>query len=230
MTIEEIRQAIVKPATRFVTGGFRPTNALEESWIGKVSAFGTGETVPTDEQGEQMIPLAQLYLPNLPYLHPLLGATKLITVFIADQLPEVFEAMGRRWVLREYTTLASVRLQDTNEKASPLNPFPLRAERVDDYPLWEDSGLSRTTVDAILALERSGSIGSYYDIIEHSYEHKIGGYPSYCQSGVDFGEQVEFVFQISSDGKANFNVIDNGSLMFAKHTVTGEWSIYYDFY
>ncbi len=64
----------------------------------------------------------------------------------------------------------------------------------------------------------------------HTYEHKIGGYPSFCQSGVDPGEGFEFVFQISSDSKINLNVVDSGSLMFWKHNETGEWALYYDFY
>ena len=40
----------------------------------------------------------------------------------------------------------------------------------------------------------------------------------------------EFVFQISSDEKACFNVIDNGSLLFSRNPDNGEWALYYDFY
>ena len=82
----------------------------------------------------------------------------------------------------------------------------------------------------ILRLERTGEIQSYYDLITHAYEHKIGGYPSFCQSGVDPGDDFEFVFQISSDPKINLNVVDGGSLMFWKNNTTGTWAIYYDFY
>lgn len=64
----------------------------------------------------------------------------------------------------------------------------------------------------------------------HTYEHKIGGYPSFCQPGVDPGDDFEFVFQISSDPKINLNVVDGGSLMFWKNNTTGTWAIYYDFY
>ncbi len=39
MEIEQIKEAIAKPSTKFITGGFRPTNTIEESWIGKVFAF-----------------------------------------------------------------------------------------------------------------------------------------------------------------------------------------------
>ena len=46
---------------------------------------------------------------------------------------------------------------------------------------------------------------------------------------MSFGEGFQFVFQISSDEKADFNVIDGGSLMFAKNPQSGAWSLYYDF-
>ena len=79
-----------------------------------------------------------------------------------------------------------------------------------------------------------GVIKSYCDATEHVYGHKIGGYPSFCQSGIGdadgFGDGFKFVFQISSDAKINLNVVDNGCFMFAKNNETNDWSIYYDFY
>ena len=81
---------------------------------------------------------------------------------------------------------------------------------------------------------------SYYDDIgtEHDYRHKFGGYPSFCQSGICenadgrllMHDHFEFMFQISSDSKACFNVIDSGSLMFSRNPENGEWLLYYDFY
>ncbi|MCE6984398.1 hypothetical protein EI534_45020, partial [Pseudomonas frederiksbergensis] len=83
---------------------------------------------------------------------------------------------------------------------------PLRAEKLDeDYPLWDGAGVPDDLVEEILRLERAGDIESYYEVTTHAYEHKIGGYPSFCQSGVDPGEGFEFVFQISSDAKINLN-------------------------
>ena len=43
-------------------------------------------------------------------------------------------------------------------------------------------------------------------------------------------DHFEFMFQVSSDSKAYFNVIDSGSLMFSRNPENGEWSLYYDFY
>ena len=66
MEINEILKPIRKTATKFNTGGFNPTNSIEESWIGKVSAFGKGEKIPFDKNGKKMFPLVQIFLPNLP--------------------------------------------------------------------------------------------------------------------------------------------------------------------
>ncbi|MER8149632.1 hypothetical protein ABS241_19775, partial [Acinetobacter baumannii] len=67
-TIEELQQEIRKPITKFTTGGFRPENTIEESWLGKVTAYGKDEDIPLDAKGEKMFPLAQFYLPALPFV------------------------------------------------------------------------------------------------------------------------------------------------------------------
>ncbi len=233
MEIEEIKKKISKSATKFVIGGFRPQNTIEESWIGKVFAFKENEEIPTDENGNLMLPLVQFYLQNLPYIHPQLEKTKLITVFITEEFPKCFEPMGKNWVVREYENIDDIQIKQISNPKSFIKSFPLKAEFVkEDYPIWDGGGLSLEMEDEIFRLEEEGIIKGYYDDIgkEHAFEHKIGGYPSFCQSGVDFGEDYEFIFQISSDEKAGFNVVDSGSLMFAKNTKTNEWKIYYDFY
>ena len=235
MTVEELKNKIVKPVTKFSTGGFRPKNTIEESWIGRVFAYNEDEEIPKDKNGDLMFPLAQFYLPNLPYVHPRISNIKLITVFISADLPDCFEPMGENWVIREYENLDTIKIKKLENPNSFLKAFPLQAELDEnDFPLWDGGGLSMEDEAEVLRLENEGIIEDYFDITEHIYDHKIGGYPSFCQSGIGnsdgFGEGFEFVFQISSDEKANFNVIDNGSLMFAKNSDTNQWSVYYDFY
>ncbi|AUC77883.1 DUF1963 domain-containing protein [Olleya sp. HaHaR_3_96] len=235
MTVEDLKNKIAKPVTKLTTGGFRPKNTIEESWIGKVFAYHEDEEIPKDKNGDLMVPLAQFYLPNLPYVHPRISKTKLITVFITGELPECFEPMGENWVIREYENLDTIKIKKLENPNSFLKAFPLQAELDEnDFPLWDGGGLSMEDEAEVLKLENEGIIEDYFDITEHIYDHKIGGYPSFCQSGIGdsdgFGEGFQFVFQISSDEKANFNVIDNGSLMFAKNSDTNQWSVYYDFY
>ena len=235
MTIEEIENKISSEVTIFKAGGFRPEHTIQESWIGKVSAYKTDETIPTDKNGELMFPLAQIYIPNLPIIHPKLLNTKILTVFISSEYPKCLEEMGEKWIIREYESLEDIVVKDLSNPKSFIKQFPLKPEMKQDCPIWDGGGLSSEMEGEILELENNGTIESYYDIAKfHQYEHKIGGFPSYCQSGIGiydgFGKGFEFVFQITSDEKINLNVIDSGSLMFAKNNKTNQWSIYYDFY
>jgi hypothetical protein len=228
--IASILEQLAQPATQFHTGGFRPTNSIEESWIGKVTAFGPDEEIPLDEKGRPMLPLFQLHVPDLPYIHPLLKETFLLTVFMSEDFPEEFEPMGKNWLIREYASPTDFVVKDLTNPDSWLKPFPLKPELLaEDYPLWDGGGVPSDIEDEVLKLEEEGVIDDYYDIIQHSHLHKVGGYPSYCQSGVEFNDGFEFVFQVSTDNKAHLNVVDSGSFMFAKNGTTGEWELYYDF-
>ncbi len=234
MNIQEIKNKIAKPTTKFDTGGFRPKNTIEESWIGKVFLFKEDEEIPRDENGNLMLPLAQFYLPDLPFVPETISDKKVITVFMSQNFPECFEPipMGKNWLIREYESIEELSVKEISNPNSFLKPFPLKSEFVkEDYPLWDGGGLSDEMFGIICDLEEKEGIEYYDDIgVNHEYQHKFGGYPSFCQAGVDFGENFEFIFQISSDGKANLNVIDSGSLMFSKNIKTNEWNLYYDFY
>ncbi len=231
MDIEAIRRHLAKPATKFIAGGFRPTHRVEESWLGKVSLYRPNEGIPTNEAGEQMLPYAQFHLPSLPFNHPALADVRVLTLFMSRSFPDEFEPMGKNWVIREYSANEELVCKDLTVAGSFLKAFPLKAEAVaEDYPLWDGGGVPRDIEIAVLELERAGAIESYYDLVTHAYEHKIGGYPSFCQSGVEPDEDYEFVFQISSDAKINLNVVHSGSLMFWKSRTSGDWTVYYDFY
>ena len=178
-----------------------------------------------------MLPFAQFYLPALSVSHPALADTKLLTLFMSSEFPEQFEAMGNNWLIREYESLDGLERKDVFPEHAYLKPFPLKAETIaEDYPLWDGGGVPFELESHIVDLEKKGEIRKYYDFTLHCYDHKFGGYPSFCQSGVDPGEGFEFIFQISSDSKIRLNVVDNGSLMFWKNPTTCEWAIYYDFY
>ena len=230
MTVNEIQKVLARPATKFIAGGFRPSGANDESWLGKVFLYNEDEEIPLDANGNKMLPLAQLYLPSLPYCHPLLENIQLLTLFVSASLPNALEKMGTNWVIREYSNIDELVKKDFDLSYSFIKPFPLKSEYIEkDYPQW-DSHEMDDFHDAILELEDNGEIEDYGDITEHEYTHKTGGYPSFCQSGIYFGDGYEFIFQISSDEKINFNVVDGGSLMFSKSRKTGEWQVYYDFY
>ena len=223
--IKELQRKIARKITYFQTGGVRPRGAIDECWIGRVFACAADEELPTDQNGAPMLPLAQFYLPALPYVPQVLDGVKLLTVFISQDLIGKFdEDMDGLWAIREYKNEGELVIKELANPRSQIKPFPLQLKfAADDTPVWDGGGLDADVVHEILELKRS--VGLYYPDVTAGLEYynctKLGGYPSFCQSGVSFGDGFQFVFQISSDEKAGFNVIDGGSLMFAKNPQNG---------
>lgn len=229
--IDEIKRMLVKKATSFTTGGFKPTNSDTESWIGKVYLYKDGESIPMDNDGKRMLPLLQLYLEGLPFIPDALKGTKVVTVFISENMPMEISNNGDNWLIREYKEKDTLVNKNLLNPSSFLKPFPLKSNLIDeDYPVWDSGDIPLEICDELLKMENSGEISDYYDYMECSGGHKIGGYPEYIQSGVDFGDGYEFVLQIASDEKANLNIIDSGNIYLAKNSQTGDWKLYCDFY
>ncbi|USK47874.1 DUF1963 domain-containing protein [Bacillus sp. CMF12] len=228
MNIVQIKNALFKQATIFQTGGFRPTEKLGESWIGKVLWGTEGETVPSNFE-----PICTIFLNNLPYVSKELISYQLITIYMnfdvfnnlnEDNLVSFFK-------INCYTKLDE--LQKKNEQSTKIKPFPLTPLFIDnDTPSWEDSNnIALEIENEILRLELEEGIEYYEDIVEKLYStHKVGGYPSFTQGGVSFGEDYPFVFQISSDEKARFNIVDSGSFYFFYNLEKQDWIVYCDFY
>lgn len=228
MNINQIKDALFKQATIFQTGGFRPTEELGESWIGKVLWGKEEETVPTNFD-----PLCTIFLNNLSYVLKELSRYQLLTVYMDFN---VFNNLGMDnlvsfFRINCYSNLDG--LQKLNKHSSKIKSFPLTPFYVDnDTPSWEDGdNFNPEMEDAILRLETEYGIEYYEDIVEEIYStHKVGGYPSFTQSGVSFGESYPFVLQISSDIKAQFNIVDSGSFYFFYNPVKRDWIVYCDFY
>src|SRR5690606_23772337 len=100
--INRIKKEIEKQATIFETGGFRPENKITESWIGRVFAYGADEGIPEDTNGRPMLPLVQFYLPLLPFVPDQIKDIRLLTVFMAEQFPDILAESGDNYVIREY--------------------------------------------------------------------------------------------------------------------------------
>ena len=230
MDIHEIKNRLVKKATSLTIGSFKPTGSDKESWIGRVSFYKEEEGIPEDTVGLPMLPLLQLSLEGLPFVPQGLENTKMLTVFISEDLPTGLADNGDDWVLREYSKDDELVHKDLGNPDSYIRSFPLKATFIrEDYPVWDGGDIPADLEDEILKLEDAGEIEDYYDMVENNYGHKLGGYATFYQSGVDFGEDFEFRLQIASDEKARLNIIDNGTIFLAKNSKTGEWRLYVDF-
>ena len=227
MDISQIKNALFKQATIFKTGGVRPTEEMGESWIGKV-LWGTEKgNVPSHFE-----PLCTLFLKNLPYVPKELERYQLITIYMDDNVFNHLnqENLASFFHIHCYTTLNG--LQRIDEQSTKIRPFPLIPSLIEnDAPAWDSDDLEPEIEDAILRLEAEDEMEYYDDIVETIYSmHKVGGYASYTQSGVSFGEEYPFVFQISSDEKARFNIVDSGSFYFFYNQEKQDWIVHCDFY
>jgi len=227
MKINEIKAQLVRQATIFKTGGVRPTHDLHESWIGYV-----GWSLPAEQCPQAFQPLATLFLRDLPFVPASLKHIELLTLFINEEIFDhlIEDDLSRFFEIRAYTSIEGLIQQ--NWQHDRIRAFPLIPKLVDnDYPTWDGGGIPSDVEDEILRLEHEEDFEYFDDIVEEIYAiHKIGGYPAFCQSGHDYGEDFPFVLQIASDEKAYFNIVDNGNFYFFFNPELHEWRVHCDFY
>ena len=230
MDIQEIKNRLTKRATGLNIGTFKPTYSEKESWIGRVAFYKEDESIPEDEAGYLMLPLLQISLEGLPFVPEGLEQTKMLTLFISEDLPDGLTENGDGWLLREYSKDDQLIDKDLDNPDSYLRPFPLKTTFIkDDYPVWDSGAISTELEEEILRLEKAGEIEDYYNVVENNYGHKLGGYPTFFQPGFSFEDGFEFMLQIASDEKARLNFVGGGALYLAKNKHTSQWRLYVDF-
>lgn len=232
MTVNEVKKKLSKKAIIFKTGGKRPTGELLESWIGSVRWQHEGENTPKDKRENDMVPIATIFLKNLPFIPTQLSGAELVTIFMSKDVWDnlVSEDLSPWFCIRTYSSLEQ--LVPCNYQTDMIKPFPLTPNLVEnDFPCWDGGGIPEDIEDIILHLETTKGIEYFDDICEEIYAgHKVGGYPSFCQPGFYFGNGYEFVMQISSDEKAKFNIVDSGKFYFFYNSQLSDWKVYCDFY
>lgn len=227
--IDSIKRALIKPAVIFETGGKRPTKELMESWIGRVGWKASGEQLPEDYNGEPMVPVMTLFIKDLPYVPEVIKHFELITVFISVTAIEECMLEEGDFCVRTYDSLEA--LEPCDWQTDYIKAFPLTPKVIEeDYPTWDSDDIPEAMRTIIIELENAGETDYFEDIAgaDESF-HKIGGYPSYIQSGITW-ENYEFIFQITSDDKANFYFGDAGNIYFFYNKDEDHWGVHYDYY
>lgn len=232
MTVKEIKETLKRTAVIFETGGKRPTGELQESWIGSVCWQQEGENIPKDRSGNNMIPIATIFLNDFSFLPLELSGIELVTIFMSKDIWDnlISDDLSPWFCIRTYRSLEQ--LVPCKYQTDMIKPFPLIPQLVEnDYPCWDGGGISEEMEDIILQLETTEGVDYFDDICEEIYaQHKVGGYPAFCQSGYSFGDGYEFVIQISSDAKAMFQIVDSGKFYFFYNSRKSDWKVYCDFY
>ena len=231
MTIAEIKEQLKRKAVVFNTGGKHPTNELLESWIGNVKWKSPEEDLPVDMDGKGMLPIATVFLKGLPYRPEHLHKVELITIFMSGKFWNklIADDLSQWFCIRTYKTLDGL---VPCEHKPIMKPFPLTPQLVEnEYPMWDGGGIPLRIGEMINKMEEEDGIDYYEDIFEdNNSQHKIGGYPAFCQAGAWYGEDYPFVMQISSDVKAGFNIVHDGSFYFYYNSMKDDWKVHCDFY
>lgn len=138
MTVNEVKKKLSKKAIIFKTGGKRPTGELLESWIGSVRWQHEGENTPKDKRENDMVPIATIFLKNLPFIPTELSGAELVTIFMSKDVWDnlVSEDLSPWFCIRTYSSLEP--LVPCDYQTDIIKPFPLTPNLVEnDFPCWD---------------------------------------------------------------------------------------------
>lgn len=221
------RKAVIFRSTAAAT---RPDGMV--SCLGRVTWKHPNEDWPQGTDGSPLMPLATLFVRDLPLIPPPLKKVALITIFA----PQELYAEGAEddplhgCVIRTYSDIAE--LEPCDYVADAFTPCLLTPEIVNnDMPQNPTCGGGDVAWDAAEELASTQGLDYREDIMEVDYEvHKLGGYPTYAQPVPDMPSGYSFVLQISSDETADLSIGDWGNYYFYYNSRKNDWRVHADCY
>ena len=219
-TMEELRKRFRVPMVAEI-GGFRPPGDARSSWFG-AGCIREGGMMPMADGGP-MFPLLQINTAELPQAVPAFGPAKLVVVWISNAGVPFGRPHGDGWRIVMHESLDGL-VPAQGPKPDHLKPQPVRWHVGEpERPGWEESWdhLDMTGIN---------DSKEHWDVffgLPHHYFTKIGGYASEVQHVVD--QAADFVFQIGSEEKAQWQWVDSGVAYFSRGT-DGKWKMEVQFY
>ena len=233
--IAEFKKRIVKPVSQLVaeiphSPGWSVLHRDKVgSWLGRVYHYREDEGLPLDDDNEEMYPLAQINVEQLPYVPEVLQGTKYLTLFFIDDfkfgegIDPIYNSPtenGHGWLIREYTADDKLVVKDFDKNTADQWWFTspsLRALPVmESYPDRFDSCCDNIDFsdEEWEIYETETSDGFFLGDLQ------VGGYALSLQDILYFDPGYEFVIQITE--------FCGGRLYLAKNGRSGEWQIYYN--
>lgn len=206
-------------------GGFRPDPAVH-SWFAGHFFIDPNQGWPTDQDGA-MIPILQIYLPEVSGGMNGFNECKLIQIFLNQKtLPIDITKNGEGWKLIEYSSIESLEVAETPEEVRGLKPFQIQWNESEqrDFPCWEEAW---SYVDLSEVNESEEATNHFFNQYTNYSFTKIGGYGAYIQSP-PHQQQGEFMLQIASEEKPRFMIGDNGTMYFYYDKESKEWFMHWD--
>ncbi|WFO48431.1 DUF1963 domain-containing protein [Bacillus pumilus] len=174
-----------------------------------------------------MIPILQIYLPEVPGGLNEFNECKMIQIFLNQKaLPMDITKNGEGWKLIEYADMEGLEVVETPEEVRGLKPFQIqwKESEQEDYPCWEETW---SYVDLSEVNESDEATEHFFDQYTNYSFTKIGGYGAYIQSPPHH-QLGKFMLQIASEEKPRFMIGDNGTMYFYYDKDTKEWSMHWD--
>ena len=229
MQVSEIRRKLHRRAVILHSRAADATPEMGESCLGRVTRQLPGESRPQDSKGAPLIPLATLFIRDMPVIPPALEGVAVITIFTPQDLWEEYDTPNHGSVVRAYASTEGFEI--CNYTATDIRPCQLIPEPVEnDMPTFPDSGGGEEMWGIIRKVERALGIEYGEEIIEADYRtHKIGGYPTYAQDAPELPEDYAFVLQIRTDAAAELNIADCGCYYFYYNPRKNDWRVHVDF-
>ena len=214
----------LKSAAIAQIGGFRPSEDPLTSRFSGDFVMKEGEDWPV-YNGNPLQSFLQVNIAELPFVPEALQGLALMTVFVDQEDIPFDQPNGNGWLIRTYKDLEGLAPRKNPVEGSWIKPFEIRwSLSEEEGPQWEDAW-EVTDLKEFNALEDSTDL--FYDRYENHAFTKIGGWPNLIQHELDMGPE-NFIFQIGSEEKANWNWVDSGNAYFGK--VNGEWVFECQFY
>ncbi|MEC4587200.1 DUF1963 domain-containing protein [Bacillus safensis] len=221
---QELNLIRKKPAIAKI-GGFRPDPAIH-SWFAGHFFIDPNQGWPTDQDGA-MIPILQIYLPEVPGGMNGFNECKLIQIFLnQNTLPIDITKNGEGWKLIEYASIEGLEVAETPEEVRGLKAFQIQWNENEqrDFPCWEEAW---SYVDLSEVNESEEATNHFFNQYTNYSFTKIGGYGAYIQSP-PHQQQGEFMLQIASEEKPRFMIGDNGTMYFYYDKESKEWFMHWD--
>ncbi|KIL12661.1 MULTISPECIES: DUF1963 domain-containing protein [Bacillus] len=206
-------------------GGFLP-DPTAHSWFAGHFFIHPDQGWPADQDGV-MIPILQIYLPEVPGGMNGFNECKMIQIFLNQKaLPMDITKNGEGWKLIEYVDMEGLEVVETPEEVRGLKPFQIQwnQNEQEDYPCWEEAW---SYVDLSEVNESDEATEHFFDQYTNYSFTKIGGYGAYIQSPPHH-QLGKFMLQIASEEKPRFMIGDNGTMYFYYDKDTKEWSMHWD--
>jgi hypothetical protein len=221
-TLEKLKQQAKKISVAQI-GGFRPPEDPRTSWFGGGGVGMPGELLPT-YRSREMFPLLQVNVEELPFVPPQLAGLKLIILFLNREEIPFDRPHGEGWLIREYSELEGLVPLPPAEGPPGVRSFPIKWNlEEDERPGWEDAW---QIVDLGVVNEDEEASAYFFEKLRNYPGTKIGGYPTEIQHGVGF---EDFVFQVGSEEKPQWQWADNGIGYFFKKPES-QWRFACQFY